>query len=106
MNSFTRIFDLDPHITSRSEPEFFLGFLPRDEMTIRVNLVEVPFQRPPLVLSDEIRYGIAKGLSRSFYIRECCPCTRVRATLLFAISTCSPFASAISFASPLNKNTL
>jgi hypothetical protein len=65
---FYIIFDFDPHVTSRLEPEFFLSFLPGDELTIRINLIEVPFQRPPLVLSDEIRYGIAKGLSRGFYI--------------------------------------
>ena len=96
---FYTIFDVDPHINSVSEPEFFLGLIPRDEVTVLINLVEVPFQRPLLMFGDEISHGIAKGLSRGFYIRESCPCTGVSATLLFAISTCSPFASAMS--SPL-----
>ena len=64
---FYILFDRDPHVIP-SEPEFFLRFLPGDELALRISLVEVPFQHPLLVLSDEISYGIAKGLSRSFYI--------------------------------------
>jgi hypothetical protein len=65
---FDTVFDVDPHSTSRSEPEFLLSLLPRDEFTVRINLIEVPFQHPLLMLGDEISYGIAEGFSRGFYI--------------------------------------
>lgn len=67
MKSFTVSFDPDPHITLFRD-QVFLRFLPGNELAIRVNLVEVPFQHHFLVLGDEIRYGITKGLSRSFNI--------------------------------------
>ena len=57
---FYTIFDLDPHVNSVQSPSSFFSLSPRDELTVRVNLVEVPFQRPPLMFGDEISHRIAK----------------------------------------------